>query len=154
MRTLSSSARTNWYKYLFPVIWIGGFGAGTLALWLGALRGSNDELPPSDMRWGFLLMWIAGSTFILWFGRRVKYVEADEKNLHISSYSNEVSVPLNDVSDVTENRAFRPPTVTIHFRDSTRAGKNVVFIPPFRIYSPSPHPVIGELTELCKLARG
>jgi len=153
MHALSSTVRTNWYKYLFPAIWISGFGLGTLAIWLHGFRGTYNEAPLSDMRWAFLMVWIAGSTLALWFARRISFVHADEKNLHISNYSKEQSAPLDEVSDVTENRVFRPPTVTIHFRDSTKAGKKVVFIPPFRLYSPNSHPVIGELTELCRQAR-
>ena len=77
-------------------------------------------------------MWIVGSAFIIWFARRIKRVEADEKLLYIADYFSEVTIPLAEVADLTENRWSRPPTVTIHFHIQTHFGKRVVFIPKFR----------------------
>lgn len=33
-----------WWKFIFPAIWISGFGAGTAALWLGAFHGLKGIL--------------------------------------------------------------------------------------------------------------
>lgn len=75
-RTLSS-AQTFWMKFVFPTIWISMFGLGTLALFLGALRGPDNSPPPDGMKWGFLAAWIAGTAFIYWASARLKRVRTD-----------------------------------------------------------------------------
>jgi hypothetical protein len=49
-RTLSS-AQTFLTKFVFPAIWIPGFGLGTLGLWLGAF---GDDMVP--FKWVFLAL--------------------------------------------------------------------------------------------------
>src|SRR5438094_3555286 len=116
MRRTLSSAQTFAFKYAFPVLWIGGFGLGTVALWLGGFHVQDGGPPPSWMRWQFLIAWVVGSAVIVWFSRRVKRVQVDEQSLYISNYFSEVSVPLTEVTEFSESRWTRPPTVTIHFR--------------------------------------
>jgi hypothetical protein len=53
-RTLSS-AWTFWAKYLFPVMWISGFGFGTILLWSGGFVSErldfwNDSHPVGKVR--------------------------------------------------------------------------------------------------------
>ena len=151
-RTLSS-AQTFVMKYVFPIVWIGGFGLGTLGMWLGDFHDSDGEPPPSWMRWQFLIMWIAGAAFIIWFANRVKRVRVDDQSLYVSNYFSEALIPLTEVADITENRNVRPSTITIHFRGPTAAGMSVVFIPRTRRFSQRSHPVIAELRARCERAR-
>src|SRR5262249_52575427 len=140
-RTLSY-AQTFMMKYVFPIIWIGGFGLGTLGFWLGDFLDSDGNPPPSWMRWLFLIMWIAGAAFIIWFASRVKRVRVDDQSLYVSNYFSEALIPLTEVEDITENRDLSPPTITIHFRSPTAAGMRVVFIPRTRQFSQRSHSVI------------
>src|SRR5437870_11895011 len=59
-RTLSSAQTFNW-KCIFPVVWISGFGIGTLAIFAGAFSKSEPP-PPIGVKWAFLAMWVVGST--------------------------------------------------------------------------------------------
>ena len=145
MKTLSS-AQTFLMKVLFPAVWISGFGLGTLWLWLGTMHGKNGALPPDEMKWQFLLAWIAGSAFILWGCAGLKRVRMDSVNLYISNYLREISVPLTMISDVTENRWINIHPGTIHFRNATRFGQKVTFMPTIRLFGLwSSHPVVTEL---------
>lgn len=148
MRRTLSSAETFLIKYVFPIVWIGGFGFGTL----GAFHDGGSS--SSWMRWQFLIMWIAGAAFISWFACRIKRVQTDDQSLYISDYFSEVMIPLTEVADVTESRWSRPPTVTIRFRSPTAAGTRVVFVPKLKLFLWSSHPVIAELRTLCERAGG
>lgn len=143
-----SSAQTFIMKFVFPAIWISGFGAGTLALWIGAMHGRSGSQPPAEMKWLFLCGWLAGSAFILWFCARLKRVRLDGAILHISNYRREIAVPLTSVDRVTENRWINIHPVTIHFRRTTEFGDAITFMPtarPFGFWSA--HPVVAELEQ-------
>src|SRR5690349_8477950 len=66
-RTLSWSG-TFLYTRLFPVVWIGGFGFGTLQLLLypeSTLYNGVRGAAPPGVRWLLLAAWIVGTTLIL-----------------------------------------------------------------------------------------
>jgi hypothetical protein len=148
LKTLSSGL-TVLLKVLFPVVWISGFGFGTLALWLGAMHGKHGAPPPDEMKWLFTVIWLAGTAFILWICARLKQVRVDANNLYVSNFLREVAIPLNLIADVTENRWINIHPVTIHFRDETQFGRTVTFMPTARFLRPfSPHPVVAELKRL------
>ncbi len=147
-RTLSS-AQTFVMKYIFPTMWISGFGIGTLGLFLGAYHGHNDPSP--DTKWQFLAAWIAGTSFILWGCARLKRVRVDESGLLVSNYLKETRIPFDDIREVSENRWINIHPVTIHFRRSTPFGERVVFMPRVRLFSWRSHPVVGELRTLAHI---
>jgi hypothetical protein len=149
-RTLSS-AETVWMKFLFPIIWISGFGMGTLGLFLGIFHGRDDSAPPEWMKWQFLAFWIAGSAFILWGCARLKRVRLDESGLLVSNYLKEVRIPFDDIRDVTENRWINIHPVTIYFRHSTPFGDRIVFMPRVRLFSWTSHPVVSEIRSLAHI---
>ena len=144
-RTLSS-AQTFLVKFVFPIVWISGFGLGTLALWAGAFNGSAGNGPPHEMKLQFLAMWIAGTAFILWCCAGLKKVRIDQDSLYISNFRKEIVVPLSSIGSVTENRWINIHPVTIHFRAPTEFGNKVTFMPKARFFGLwRSHPVIGEL---------
>ena len=85
-RTLSS-AWTFWTKFLFPAIWILAFGYVTF-LWSGA---------PPQTKFVFLVVWIAGTTSILWAYAGLKRVRMDERQLYVSNYFRETYVPFSAI---------------------------------------------------------
>src|ERR1043165_3097168 len=103
MRNTLSSGQTFITQYGCPVGWISMFGLGTLGLWLGIFHDKDGSLPPTVMRWIFLIAWLGGTTFIIWFARPLKRVQADEQSLYISNYFSEVTVPLAAVASFSEN---------------------------------------------------
>jgi len=150
-RDLSSSL-TVWWKFIFPAIWISGFGAGTVGLWLGAFHGRNNEPPPDWMRWQFLAMWLAASTYLIWFARRLHRVSLHDDVLTVSNFFREISVPVTAASRVTQSYMSNPPTISIHFDQPTALGRRIVFIPVGRAGFLSEHPTTTEIKGI--LARG
>jgi hypothetical protein len=149
-RTLSS-AWTFIEKIVFPVVWIGGFGLGTGALYIG----KGGAPPPPEMKKVFLGGWLLGSGFIYWFCVRLKRVRIDDEALYISNYLKEVRVPLRDIAEVSENRWVNIHPVTIEFRSDTEFGRSIMFMPQMRwSFGWSSHPVVAELREAARRAAG
>jgi hypothetical protein len=140
-----SSAQTFLMKMIFPPLWILLFGSGTIMLWTGGF----DDPRQSDtveMKLLFLVMWIAGTSFILWICAPLKRVRLHQRDLYISNYFKEIKVPLASISDVTENRWINIHPVTIHFKNETQFGKKVTFMPTARLLAlMRSHPIVQEL---------
>jgi hypothetical protein len=149
-----SSMQTFIMKVIFPVVWITAFGFGTLMLWLDAMHDKVGAPPPDEMKWQFLLIWIIGTTFISWLSLPLKQVRVDSTNLYISNYLKEVSTPLKNISDVTENRWINIHPVTIHFRNPTEFGHKITFMPTVRFFALwSSHPIVEELKRWARTGR-
>jgi hypothetical protein len=139
-RTLSS-AWTFGAKFLFPAIWISAFGYVTV-LWSGG---------PSQMKFVFLVVWIAGTTSILWANAGLKRVRMDERQLYVSNYVQEIHIPFSAITDVKQNRWLNSRPITIYFRDATEFGDKAKFIPKWRIQFWRIDPVVNELKQLAGL---
>ena len=87
-----SSAQTFPTKIIFPALWIGGFGLGTMALFVAgdSFHDKTGAAPPAEIKWIFLAAWTLGSMFIYWGCVRLKRVRMDETSLYISNYLREV----------------------------------------------------------------
>jgi hypothetical protein len=153
VRTISSG-QTVLLKFIFPVVWIGGFGLGTAALWLAPGHARGDP-PPAEMKWLFLAVWILGSAFILWLSAGLKRVRLDDETIYISNYFREIGVPLRLIEDVAENRWINIRPVTIQFRHPTDFGDKIIFVPRTRVFWPgNPNPIVAELRTLAGGAGG
>jgi hypothetical protein len=131
-RTLSS-AWTFWAKFLFPAVWISGFGLGTILLWSGDLVDRNNATPPPQLKFVFLGVWILATTFILWTSAGLKRVRMDERRLYVSNFVREIEVPFSAIMDVKQNRWINSRPITIYFRDTTEFGDKATFMPKRRI---------------------
>ena len=150
-RTISS-AYTFWMKFVFPIFWISGFGFGAFIVWFGTARGRNGEPPPEIIKYIFALIWIAGTSFILWLAIRLKRVRIDAGNLYVSKGFRQIAIPLEEISKVTENRWINAHPITIHFKNETACGTNVMFMPTRRFALWGVHPIVAELKQLVGLA--
>jgi len=167
-RTLSS-AQTFVMKFIFPVGWIGALTLFTLTLFLSS--GQDGQSAVANMKWFFLLLTIVGPVVIWWEGCvRVKRVRMDARALYISNYSTEITVPLTNVAEVSENRwldihfdafvtpvtiQFQSDTVTIQFHSDTEFGSQVTFMPKTRWFASwSSHPVVEEIRLAADRATG
>jgi len=128
MRTLSAS-ETFFAKFIFPTIWIVGFGLGTIAVTRSPVRSPEPTLFGAPIGWCFPIFWLAGSIFLTWTCFPLKRVRLDGDALLISNYVQEIRVPLADVTGVTENRFVNPRTISVTFRTPTAFGQRVMFIP-------------------------
>jgi len=133
-RTLSSGF-TFTLKFIFPVLWIGGFGYGTLQLFTHpgevTYNGVRGGAPP-DAKWLFLLMWVLGAATLGWLTARLKRVRIDNDGLLVSNYREEVRVPFAAVTKVTQNRWVNARPITVEFRHETPLGRRATFIPAGR----------------------
>lgn len=149
-RTISS-AQTFIMKFLFPVVWISGFGIGTLLLFLGGFHGRDNSAPPDSMKWEFLAAWVAGSAFIWWGCARLKKVQISSDAIIVSNFLKELCIPFSEIIDVTENRWINIHPVTIHLRSDTCFGSRIMFMPTRRLFGWGRHPILGELRTLANL---
>lgn len=152
MRQLSSSL-TDLNKYWYPVAVL----TSLVILILVNLKdpaaqyvthpGLNPELMP-------LIIFIPVMAFVYAYGMRVKTVVLDGSELVITGYLHTIRVPLSDVEQVKSNLLKMPEIITIRFRERTRFGKKIVFLPPWRVMlGLSPHPLVKELQARVRVAK-
>lgn len=145
-----SSAQTFFIKIVFPVLWIGVFGAVTFVLFFAgdSLPGRNRTSPPPETRWFVLGAGIVGSAVVFWSCGRLKRVDMDDRYLLLSNYREEIRVPLAEVVAVHENRWLSLHPITLEFRRPTPFGERVVFMPNIRFFGFwSSHPVVAEIRQ-------
>ena len=144
MRRTLSSLQTIVVKLFMPIIWIFGAGIPTISMFFGPVPDSNGT-----QAWFFSFFFVVGCGFIYWECNRMKWVSVDERYLYVSNYLKEISIPLSDICDVTENRWLNSHPVTIHLRSSSDFGDKIVFMPKVRFFAFfSSHPVVSELKGL------
>lgn len=144
-----SSGQTFVVKFVFPPLWISGFGYGTFALWTGAAHGRHGMPPPPEMKYLFLAAWLIGTAFIWWLCAPLKRVRMDGRTLLVSNFRKEISIPISDIEDVTENRWINIHPVTIRLRNDTEFGDRITFMPTARMFGLwSSHPVVAQLRNI------
>jgi hypothetical protein len=148
-----SSAWTFSAKFIFPAVWISGFGLVTIFLWLGGLHDRNNALPPPQLKFVFLVVWVLGSTFIFWASAGLKRVRIDERHLYVSNYVREICIPFTAIIDVKQNRWINSRPITIYFSANTEFGDRATFMPKqrLRINFWRTDPVVNELKQLAGL---
>jgi hypothetical protein len=152
MRIRLSSAWTPFYTKFFAPVWITGFGAGTLALWLGVMDDGRE--PDLLFKLHFLVMWVLGSTFILWFVRRLSDLWIERDELVIVRGRSEERVPLAAVVKVSETRFWNPKQIKVELQPGAGTRSQVIFVAPQVIQLPfTDHPSVRQLRELAQLAR-
>lgn len=151
VRERLSSRWTFFYRVILPAIWITGFGAGTLALWFS----DNAAAPEAhEMKLPFLAMWMIGSSFILWFARRLRTVWVEGDHLVVVDFFKEERVPLTLIQEVDETRFWNPKMIKVRFLRRPTLPELVIFVAPLRFQRPfSVHPVVKRLRSSAEEAR-
>lgn len=157
MRHTFSSPLTALHKLLLLAVFLGWpclFAVAYAKSWWR----HRDGTPVSSWEWlGLAVCCVATGVPGVWCATRLRRVLADDRVLYVSNHWSEISIPLTEVSDVTDDRFFlfylSPATVTIQLRHPSRFGSTIVFIPRFRLYWRGLHPVARELKELAEHAR-
>ena len=144
-----SSLQTPLMKILLPLFWIPFWGFGTVILFFGRFEGGDP-----DLQWIFLFGSVGGFVLIYWSCMRLKAVRVDDNFLYVSNYLKEISIPLSEIYDVTENAWINIHPVTIHLKSPSEFGEEIVFMPKARYFAffNFHHPVVDELKELVKSA--
>lgn len=113
------------------------------------LGGSKDADPVA--KWFVLWVLVVGSAFIYWSCIRLKEVSVDDDFLYVSNYLKEISIPLSNIYDVTENVWINIHPVTIHLSSPSEFGDKIIFMPKTRFFALfSSHPVVKELKVLAR----
>jgi hypothetical protein len=150
MNEILSSSVTFYHKVLLPFLWITGFGAGTLAMWLGKF--SQPSQPPDNVKLMFLVAWVLGSLFMLIDTIRLKTVFLDKDVLVIKNFARVIKVPLRNVKRISESRLMRPKTITLTVYPTSEFGERITFIPKAKFQATfniwSEHPIVMKLREL------
>jgi hypothetical protein len=90
--------------------------------------------------------------FVWFFGFR--RVRLDDNNLYVSDYRKEITIPLSEIADVTENRWLNAHPVTISLRNPTEFGDKIVFMPTLKYFVFfTGHPIVGELLNAAAATR-
>ena len=151
-----SSAWTFILKYVFPGIWIPGFGAGVVDVFrhpgnviYNGVRGAA----PQGVGYEFLAAWLVGSAFMLWLSMPLKRVRLTDGALLVSNYFKEWRVPIALIEEVSQNRWINVRPITVRLRADVGCGTKVVFAPPgrwfFRFWREDPE--VGELRRAAGL---
>lgn len=145
-----SSSMTLYYKVLFPLLWITGFGGVTIAMWLGKFN--HPSQPPNDVKLLFLFAWVIGSLFLLRDTVRLKVVSLDNNDLVIKNFVKVIRVPLRNINHISESRLMRPKTITVTVYPPNDFGEKITFIPKARFQLTfnlfSEHPIVMQLRKL------
>lgn len=148
MRTLSSEW-TFFYKFVFPVLWIGVLAYVMLPLF--AATGSSNLWGNSRF---VILMTIAVFACGWWFSIsiRLKKVALRDGLLLISDFRKQVEIPLRDIERVSGSILMNPELVWLHLKGPTEFGSKIVFMAKFRLLSGLTRPpVVEELEQLIRL---
>ncbi len=136
-KTLSATFTTFVFKFIFSTLWIGGFGLGTLMLFIAG----------QDEKWTFLIAWVVGSFFIYGSCVRLKVVQIDDKFLYISNFRKEISMPISEIANVAESYLINLHPIFISFKNKTAFGKTIMFTPK-GFYLRMRHPIANELRDI------
>ncbi len=143
-----SSDWTFVYKFLFAPLWIGGFGAGTVAMLVAS---SHDTTAPGRQEnpWAtFIVLFLAGTVYLYWTCIRLKAVRMDSGFLYVSNFRKEIKIPLSVVARVSEWRLDNTHPVFVHFAQPTEFGTSIVFMPKIRWFGFwSSHPVVDRIRQ-------
>jgi hypothetical protein len=146
--TTISSAMTVLYKFVLPLSWFLGFGILSMSLWLGELHSRNGEPPTEAMRLIIPFAWLLCGVWLFWLTLRLKRVRIDAHHIYVSNYLREISVPINKIADVAENRLLNIHPVTVRFLSSTDFGNEITFMPKTRWMSQRAHSIVAQLKQL------
>ena len=150
MNELPEDLSSDWtfiYKFIFPALWIGGFGIGAISL--GFSPGTT--IPLGDRFW-ILFVWLGGAAYIYSTWVRFKVVRMDDKYLHVSNTRRQCQIPLTQIIKVTEWRWNHTHPVTVYFAQPTEFGNSIVFMPKVRMFGLwFSHPVVAKIREAARM---
>ena len=149
-----SSRWTYFYKRVFPVFWLGFIALVTLTGWLPSRRMHTTPAPLLIMP---VLMGVIGYVVF----RRLIFDLVDEvwddgTALIVKNGGVEERVSLSNVINISHSSLTRPERVTLRLRDAGSLGKEITFLPPFRLVWFrwfSRNPIVDELIERVDRAR-
>lgn len=98
----------------------------------------------------FLLIWVSGSFFIYLSCARFKKVVVSKHFLYISNYLIQIKVPLSDIFYVEDDAKYvwwNLSAATIHLKNETEFGDEIIFIPTSSTLR-NEYSIVDELNDL------
>jgi hypothetical protein len=141
-----SSQLTFLHKFILPVL----FALSIVNIGILYLTGVWSTEAPG-MTGMTLLLPVAFLFVSILFQWPLKKVYVDERNLYVSDYRVDATIPITNIERVTEFFLSEPRRVTIHFKEPTIFGRKIVFIATYRFGPFSAfisHPIVSELRGL------
>ena len=131
MATTLSSRWTPFYKFVLPLLVVGGIGTGTVVAYL---HPEPQNMPPGlnpDQGWILMACAAVIAIAVMWWALgRLMRVELDDDELIISNYRTEIRVALSHVAKIGGPSLSNPPRYTLTFEEPTDLGRTIAFIPP------------------------
>ncbi len=146
MQTLSSKY-TFFYKFVFILIWIVGFGIGAREVIFFSAE--------YDLRWTqYAVTWGAISVFIFFATGSIKTVIMDKKKkiLVVSNYFTTHEISFDEVEDIDGSSLLSPKLIWFILKDPSGFGQKINFLPAVRPQrSIGKHPMVIDLRKDFKL---
>ena len=141
MKKQISSDATVFWKYIFPGVWILLTGSGAVVCLFQVAKEPTAAL--------FVVIWLAVSSYLIWFARRLKVVSIDERTLFVSAGRREIQIPISNLERVKENFWANPKIITLTLKQPCEFGEKVVFVPtPFFFAAFRSHPTVEHIRKL------
>jgi hypothetical protein len=106
-----SSSLTFLYKYLFPLLWAGGFLFGIVTTW-----GSEDQFLNEWSR-GAAVMLPWGLAWLMLMAVRLRNVEANSTHLVIKAFNSQKTISYGDIEYVSQPAFISPDLILIKYRN-------------------------------------
>lgn len=137
MKKQLSTSMTFFYKYIFPTVWLTGFGLGSIMV---VFSEGIEGLP-------FLFGFFIGFFIFYYTSFRAKEVHIDDEFLYVSNFRRSIQIPLRKVKAVSEIYFWSPTLIFVEFSESTDFGKKIMFIAYFQMFPTYPHPARKEIEQ-------
>jgi hypothetical protein len=139
-----SSHLSFFHKFILPGLFVlGVINTGTM--YLGGWFASSEGLSAGMM----LLINSAFLAYVLLFFWPIKKILIDDRNLYITDWRTDATIPLTEIDRVSEFVFSEPRRVTIHLRNPSVFGRKIAFLATYRAFSFfRSHPIVSELNEL------
>lgn len=141
-----SSAMTFVMKFVYPAAWsllVGGMVVEQIMSSTVVIVGMSTSVVVISLSWALGL-----ALFVAVFGG-IKRVRVRGRELLISNYLKECSVPFENIAGVQESMFFKDYRVTIRFYSMTDFGQSISIVPKAgpasSLYARGPRPVVAEL---------
>lgn len=131
MRRLSSSM-TFFYKWVFPVMWLGIVGFGVVTGLFSEHAGQHLSADPMVVVIPIFMFVFGFFLFRRLLGGLVDEVTLDGDTLIVKKGDEQLRISLAEVINVNSINMVNPRRISLRMRNNTRLGRDIDFIPAGR----------------------
>jgi hypothetical protein len=121
-----------------------------------AILGVVQQRVPADMLLLPLGMAVFGYLLMRWIRifSIADEVWLDGERIIVRNGEQEDEFPVSNILEVKSSTLVNPERIVLTLSEPCAFGQEIVFLPPFRVWHFTRHPLAGELTRLAQEARG